>query len=344
MKTWIVNLTLAALVLAAGAAWGGQAVTTLEEVYLAINQDKEINLCGYYNEGGKVLQIKQSGSSIKGYISQGGTGCISAPELYFHGTLSGLKFTGKMIVCNPDICVEAGKMPPTRETDFNFVAFEDGKRLVGTWIYDSIEYKEEGGQVVSCWDAGQEERPDFLATRTGDDCASLQRALENQKKMLSYYTGYLVTRTGAVVGPDGREVAGDFNHFQSWLENQASQPQAGNSGVDGSISFWEFNDVMSGNTRGHASLCWCDSSCTKNTAVDCQETWAEDECRTHEAAHCQTIMDFCEQNLVGKSYDQAWAAWQAYLGDTAAHMADEINAYQTSIAYLEEQLKQGGCN
>lgn len=329
--------------LIAGSAWGGQAVTTLEEVVQAANPNPQYNLCGYYQEGGKVLQIKQSGNQIKGYISQGSTRCLSEPQLYFQGTLTGYKFSGKMTVCNPQVCVDAGKMAPTRETEFRFVVYEKGKRLLGTWVYDRIEYDEKDGQIVSCRDVAQEERSDFMATRGEGDCDSLRRALINRRKMQAMYADYQVTGTGAVVRPDGREVARDFNSFQSLLEDMAKRPQAGNSGVDGGVNPWDFADVMAGRSKGHASPCWCETRCSKNQAVDCQESWAEDECRAHESSHCQTLVDFCEQYLLGKPRAQAWAAWQSFLGDTSLHMADEQRAYQASIDFLEQKLEEGGC-
>ncbi|MBI5524449.1 MAG: hypothetical protein HY910_17630 [Desulfarculus sp.] len=342
MRHLIVYLVLALAWSMSGWAGAGQAAS-LEDVYLAAHANDKINLCGYYRESGRILQIKQSGNQVKGYFSQGQSRCVSAPNLYFQGTLSGPKFTGTMTACNPAICVDAGQMEPTRQTEFSFVVHDQGRRLVGTWLYHSIEYKEQDGRVVSCSVTGSEQRGDFIAEKVVDDCASLKQALLDRKNMLSYYTRYHATSTGAVVNPDGREVAGDFNSYQAWVEKQVNRPSAAAAGANGAIEHWEFDEVMAGRGQGNAGPCWCKARCTKNNQTDCQEPWAEEECQAHEASHCQTMVSFCKQYILGKSRQGAWQAWQAYSGDTAAHMADEVKAYQASINYLEQKLKAAGC-
>ncbi len=325
-------------------AWAGDAATTTyTEIFLAQHADDKVNLCGFYDEGGRVLQIKQSGTQVRGYIAQGSTRCLQAPQMYFQGELNGIKLTGKMTVCNPEICVDAGLMPPTRETEFQFFVFDGGKRLYGYWVHDRITYREEHGRVVSCTDTKKIKKYDFNATKQEDDCASLKLALAQRKQMLAWYQQYSVTSTGAVVGPDGREVTGGFNGVQEELAQRVATPRAGSSGVHGSIKFWEFEDVVAGNTRGHSSVCWCETVCADDPDLDCVESWAQDECQAHEGSHCQNIIQFCQENIAGQPYSTALANWQAYTADPSIQLADEIAAYQVSIATLEQKLKEAGC-
>lgn len=325
------------------AAVAGQAATTFTEIYTAQQAGQKVELCGFYDEGGRVLHIKQSGGKVRGYIAQGSTPCLQAPQMYFDGTISGIKFVGKMTVCNPDICVQAGLMKPTRETDFEFMAFDGGKRLFGNWVYDRIEYREEDGRVVNCRDVEKIKKYDFNATRRSDDCASLELALAERKQMLAWYKQYSVTSTGAVVGSDGREVTGGFNGIQDQLAQRLAGPRAGGSGVRGSVEFWKWEDVAAGNRRGHASLCWCETRCADDPDVDCVESWAQEECQAHEAAHCKSMIELCQSRIAGRSYSQAQAAWQAHSGDARAQIAEEIAAYEVSIATLEQKLKEAGC-
>ncbi|KMY68746.1 hypothetical protein AAU61_03800 [Desulfocarbo indianensis] len=329
--------------LAAGPAAASEGATTYTEIYIAQHASDKVDLCGFYDEGGRVLHIKQFGDKVRGYLAQGSTPCLKSPQMYFYGTLSGVKFTGKMTVCNPEICVEAGQMNPTRETHFEFMAFDGGKRLYGHWVHDRIEYREEGGRVVSCWDSKKVNKLDFNATRREDDCASLQLALEQRKQMLAWYREYKVTSRGALVGPDGREVAGGFNGVQDELAQRVAGPRAGGSGVHGSIDFWRFEDVVAGNKRGHAELCWCETHCADDPNLDCVEAWAQDECQAHEAAHCRSMKELCQNQIAGRPYAEALANWQAYTGNAGAQLAEEIAAYQVSIATLEKKLKEAGC-
>lgn len=334
---------LAALLLLLPTVAAGGSATTFTEIYVAQQAGQKVDLCGYYDEGGRVLNLKQAGNKVKGYLAQGSTRCLEAPQMYFEGTLSGIKFTGKMTVCNPEICVQARLMNPTRETDFEFLAFDGGRRLVGSWIYDRIDYREENGRVVSCRDAEKIKRSDFNATRQDSDCASLQLALAERRQMLAWYRQYHVNSTGTVVGPDGREVSGGFNGVQDQLAQKMAGSRAGGSGVRGSIDFWNLEEVISGNRRGHADLCWCKTSCADDPEVDCTASWAQEECQAHESSHCRTMKELCQSRIAGRSSAQARAAWQAYSGDFQAHIADEIAAYEVSISVLEQRLREAGC-
>lgn len=334
---------LAALLLLLPAVAAGDPATTFTEIYTAQQAGQKVVLCGYYDEGGRVLNLKQAGNQVRGYLAQGSTRCLQAPQMYFQGSLRGIKFTGKMTVCNPEVCVQARLMNPTRETDFEFLAFDGGQRLVGSWIYDRIEYREENGRVVSCRDVEKIKTPDFNATRQTNDCASLRLALAERRQLLAWYRQYTVTSTGTVVGPDGREVAGGFNGIQDQLAQKMAGPRAGGAGVHGSIEFWNLEDVMAGNRRGHADLCWCENHCADDPAVDCTESWAQEECQAHESSHCRTMNELCQSRIAGRSLAKARAAWQAYSGDFRAHIADEIAAYEVSIAVLERKLSEAGC-
>jgi hypothetical protein len=328
---------------AAGPAAAGDAETVFTDLYVAQHADEEVNLCGFYREGGRVLQIKQLGGRVRGYLVEGTMRCLEEGSLYFQGAISGIKFTGEMTVCNPEICVEAGLMPATRTTEFEFLAFGGGKRLWGSWVHDRIEYREEDGRVVSCQDESQVRKHDFSARRQEDDCASLKLALSQRRQTLAWYQGYSVTSTGAVVGPDAREVAGGFNGVQQALAEEVAGPRAGGSGVQGSISYWRFEDVVRGERAGHDSLCWCETSCQQDAGMDCLEDWAHRECQAHEAAHCQSMISLCRRQIAGVAHDQALANWQAYTADAGAQLAEEVAAYQVSIATLEQMLEEAGC-
>jgi hypothetical protein len=328
-----------ALALAGPAGAAGEAATTLEDV-VSSRLDKPVILCGFYEEGGKILKITQSGDQVTAQIAQGETGCLTTGDTYFTGTLSGNRFSGKMQVCNPDICVEAGiGWPETRETKFRFTVFQDGNRLIGSWVHHRIQYSEQDGKVVSCEDIKEEAWADFGATK--NSCWALQKSLAARKEALSHYETSVVTSTGAVRDETGRELASNFNQYQSWLAQELNKPGGGAGG--GETEYWEFEDVMAGNNQGRDSACWCESRCDQ-AQTDCAKSYATDECLVHEAVHCANVVGFCEKYIQGKPYAQARRNWEDYKADTAAQMADEIMAYEASIAYLEGMLEEAGCH
>jgi hypothetical protein len=77
--------------------------------------------------------------------------------------------------------------------------------------------------------------------------------------------------------------------------------------------------------------------------MDCLEDWAHRECQAHEAAHCQSMISLCRRQIAGVAHDQALANWQAYTADAGAQLAEEVAAYQVSIATLEQMLEEAGC-
>ncbi len=342
-------LLIAVLALAAPpTAAAEQATTTLEEV-VAAGQQEPLTLCGFYQEGGKVLEITQSGDQVTAKIVQGQTGCLKEGDVYFTGTLTGIKFSGKMQVCNPDICVEAGiGWEPVRETDFKFTAFEKGRRLIGSWVHHEIQYREEDGKVVSCRDVKAEDWSDFRATQT--PCYALQKALEGRKKALALYQEAKVNANGGVLNSQGREVAADFDDFQAYVDRtlnpEGASGRYGQSGQEpggGATKYWELEDVVAGNSRGRDSLCWCEPACDQNSDRACLTPYFQEECLAHETVHCDTAIAFCENSIKGKSFAEALNNWNRFQADTAVHLADEIVAYEESIRVLEEMLAAAGC-
>ena len=339
---------LAALGLAWGGVSAGQEKTTLEDVFTAAHADKKVNLCGYYREGDNILHIKQKGDEVKGYFSQGKNECVANGGLYFWGTLSGLKFAGTVNACNPQECVRAGFLTePIAETDFSFlVSSEEGhKQLVGSWEQNEYDYEEYDGRPHDCPPTGNKLLQDFIAQKEENDCASLQQELSNLKKEQAYYggSGYQGLSSGPVVY-DGREIFRDFNSFQDWMAQKHSQEtHAGTTMYEGEIKYWDINDVIAGNARGHDGVCWCETQCTDSEATDCTEAWAEEGCEIHESSHCKHVVDFCNEQLAGKSATEAMAAYESFFSNTKLQMQDEYRAYQAQIDFMEQQLKDQGC-
>ena len=328
----------------------------------AAGTQESIDLSGYWSEGSRDYRYRVGQNARKGlefYFHESISRCIAAGDLVARGTLeireitpAGLLFPGifkgELLVCNPEICVEAGKMDKTRWTPFEFDVSSDCQTLKGKWQWHGIRYKRKDGQVQSCWDSGKTEwRRDFTATRLLS-CEMIERAeneIKKKEQLLKKYMKYrdLFKPGQYTVDPD------DGSAYNAQGDKLADSWEALHAMITGSKEgrgkpkFFDPNQVADGIIpEGQSSLCWCETDCDPSRHDKCQDPWILEDCQGHEQGHCDHLLEVCQSMLKATSPKDAVVIWNAWSDNYWSHISEEITQYEWGIEFLEGKIKSAG--